>query len=65
MAAMEALQISWPVDYDGKGWQNTIARKFGVNTLPTLWLIDREGRLVSLNARDNYELKINGLLLRK
>ncbi len=65
MAAMEALQISWPVDYDGKGWQNTIARKFGVNTLPTLWLIDREGRLASLNARDNYELKINGLLLKK
>jgi hypothetical protein len=65
MAAMQALRITWPVAYDGKGWQNGIARKFGINALPTLWLIDREGRLAALNARDNYELKINGLLLKK
>jgi hypothetical protein len=65
MAAMQALRITWPVAYDGKGWQNEIARKFGINALPTLWLIDRDGRLAALNARDNYELKINGLLLKK
>jgi len=65
MAAMQALRITWPVAYDGKGWQNGIARKFGINTLPTLWLIDRDGRLAALNARDNYELKINELLLKK
>jgi hypothetical protein len=64
-AAMQALRISWPVAYDGKGWQNEIARKFGINALPTLWLIDREGRLAALNARDNYELKVNELLLKK
>jgi len=65
MAAMQALRITWPVAYDGKGWQNEIARKFGINALPTLWLIDRNGRLEALNARDNYELKINELLLKK
>jgi peroxiredoxin len=64
-AAMQALHINWPVNYDGKGWQNAIARKYGINALPTLWLIDREGRLASLNARDNYVLKINELLLKK
>jgi hypothetical protein len=65
MAAMQALRITWPVAYDGKGWQNGIARSLGINSLPTLWLIDREGRLTALNARDNYELKINELLLKK
>lgn len=64
-AAMEALQITWPVAYDGKGWGNSIARQFGINTLPTLWLIDRKGRLATLNARDNYQLKINELLIKK
>jgi hypothetical protein len=65
MAAMQALRITWPVAYDGKGWQNGIARSLGINSLPTLWLIDREGRLSALNARENYELKINELLLKK
>ena len=64
-AAMKALKITWPVAFDGKGWQNAIARKFGINALPTLWLIDRQGCLRFLNARDNYELRINELLLHK
>ena len=62
-AAMRSLGITWPVAFDGKGWQNSIARKFGINALPTLWLIDKQGSLRFLNARDNYELKIKELLL--
>lgn len=64
-AAMHSLHLLWPTAFDGKGWQNTIARKFGINTLPTLWLIDRKGNLSCLNARENYQLKINELLLNK
>jgi len=60
--AIKALRISWPVAFDGKGWQNPIARRFGINTLPTLWLLDKEGRLQTLNARDNYEFRVNELL---
>jgi hypothetical protein len=64
-AAMQSLHLLWPTAFDGQGWQNAIARKFGINTLPTLWLIDRKGNLASLNARENYQLKINELLLNK
>lgn len=64
-AAMHSLHLLWPTSFDGQGWQNAIARKFGINTLPTLWLIDRKGNLAFLNARDNYQLKINELLLNK
>jgi len=60
--AKRSLKIDWPNAFDGKGWQNSIARDFGINALPTLWLLDRQGRLQSLNARDNYQLKINELL---
>ncbi len=63
-SAMKAMQITWPVAFDGKGWKNSIARQFGINVLPTLWLIDKEGCLQSLNARDNYQFAINELLLR-
>lgn len=61
-AAMNAMKISWPTAFDGKGWQNGIARQFGINALPTLWLLDKQGRLQALNARDNYQFTINELL---
>lgn len=61
-AAMNSMKISWPTAFDGKGWQNSIARQFGINSLPTLWLLDKQGKLQALNARDNYQFIINELL---
>ena len=61
-SAMQSLNVTWPTYFDGKGWDNTIARRLGINTIPTLWLIDRKGCLQALNARDDYQLKISGLL---
>ncbi|MEO6847162.1 MAG: TlpA disulfide reductase family protein, partial [Chthoniobacterales bacterium] len=62
---MKTLNISWPTNFDGKGWENPIARRFGINALPTLWLLDRQGRLRTLNARDNYELTLRQLVQEK
>lgn len=62
-AAIHSLNIAWPTAFDGKGWENEIARKCGINTLPTLWLINRKGMLSYLNARDSYEHRIRELLL--
>jgi peroxiredoxin len=53
--AMKQLQIHWPTQFEGKGWESPLARELGINALPTVWLIDRRGNLRSLNARDNYE----------
>jgi len=63
-SAIKTLNITWPVDYDGNGWKNSVARQFGINALPTLWLLDKEGKLQYLNARDNYQFTINELLRR-
>lgn len=63
IAAMHSLNITWPTEFDGKGWENGIARQYGINTLPTLWLINRKGILSYLNARDSYEHRIKELLL--
>lgn len=64
-AALKSLHIIWPTAFDGEGWQNAIARKYGINTLPTLWLVDRRGNLAYLNAREDYEHRVNELLLKR
>ena len=43
-------KIEWPIICDGKGWESPIVRSLGINSLPTSWLLDREGKLRSLNA---------------
>jgi peroxiredoxin len=43
-------RIDWPIICDGKGWESPLVRGFGINSLPTSWLLDREGKLRSLNA---------------
>jgi hypothetical protein len=63
ISAMRSLNINWPTGFDGKGWENEIARNCGINTLPTLWLISKKGILSYLNARDSYEHRIKELLL--
>lgn len=47
---MKTRGLSWPVAFDGKGWDSPLARALGINALPTVWLIDKRGRLRSLNA---------------
>jgi len=52
----------WPTNFDGRGWDNAIARPLGINALPTVFVIDRAGVLRALNARDNYDYWIRKLL---
>lgn len=50
-ALLRGLGLSWPVILDGKGWESPAVRALGINTLPTVWLLDAAGRLRSLNAQ--------------
>lgn len=59
---MKELSISWPTCADGKGWGNALARQFGINALPTVWILDSQGKLVSLNARDDFLQQIEPLI---
>ncbi|MDB6173921.1 MAG: resA 2 [Chthoniobacteraceae bacterium] len=45
--------ITWPVAFDGKGWESPLIRSLGINAVPTVWLLDREGHLRSLNALES------------
>jgi peroxiredoxin len=52
--AISHFDIRWPVNFDGKGWENAVARPLGINAIPTVWLLDRKGTLRTLNARESY-----------
>ncbi len=60
--AMAAFQIDWPTHFDGKGWENAVARPLGINALPTVWVLDKRGTLRALNARESYSTLIRTLL---
>lgn len=47
--------LDWPIACDGKGWGSPLARNYGINSLPTIWLVDRNGVLRRLNVRSDWE----------
>ncbi len=60
---LKEFQIEdWPTNFDGKGWDNAIARPLGINALPIVFILDKSGVLRALNARDNYGFWITKLL---
>jgi peroxiredoxin len=56
--------LAWPHYFDGKGWQNEIGREYAINSIPTMWLIGKDGKVSDLNARQDLEAKIETLLER-
>ncbi|MDB6169921.1 MAG: alkyl hydroperoxide reductase/Thiol specific antioxidant/Mal allergen [Verrucomicrobia bacterium] len=44
-------EMPWPQYYDGTYWNNPFGKKYGIRGIPAMFLLDREGRLVSTNAR--------------
>lgn len=68
--AMEAAQKStgmiWPQHHDGKGWQNEIAQRFGIRSIPATWLFDKKGKLREIGLRgQELEARIEHLLREK
>ena len=55
-------EMPWPQYFDGKGWKNEISSRFGINSIPAMWLVDQEGKLVSTNVRGNLEAEVLKLL---
>jgi hypothetical protein len=59
---LRELRVDWPTHFDGLGWRGPIARSFGINALPSVWILDTKGILRTINARLNYETWIRQLL---
>ena len=59
--AIKLFGIPWPINFDGKGWENAVARPLGINAIPTVWILDKKGILRTLNARETYDVWIRRL----
>jgi thiol-disulfide isomerase/thioredoxin len=57
-----AHDMPWPQFYDGKGWNNAISTRFGVQSIPTMYLVDKKGMLRDRNAREDLAAKVRALL---
>ncbi len=54
--------MPWPQYFDGKGWDNELSSKFGIQSIPTMWLVDKNGKIADLSARQGLEEKVAKLL---
>ncbi|MBL9207610.1 MAG: TlpA family protein disulfide reductase [Opitutaceae bacterium] len=56
-------EMPWPQYYDGKHWKNDVSTRFGIASIPAMFLIDPEGRIASTEARGpKLEAEIKRLL---
>jgi len=55
--------MPWPQYFDGKFWKNDIATAYAITSIPAMFLLDQEGKVVSMNARGpKLEAEIKRLL---
>jgi peroxiredoxin len=59
---LEEKALPWPQHFDGRGFSNEFAIKYGVFGIPTMWLVDRQGRLRFTQVGGQLEPVIERLL---
>lgn len=58
-------KMAWPQYFDGKGWGNKFGQEFGIQSIPSMWLVDKKGNLRDMNARPGLAEKVEKLLAEK
>jgi thiol-disulfide isomerase/thioredoxin len=58
MAFLEANAIPWPQVFEPGGMENRLATEFGIISLPTMFLVDPEGKVSNRTLRSASELEI-------
>ena len=48
---LQANNMAWPQYFDGQGWHNQLAIKYGINSIPATILIDPQGDIIARNVR--------------
>lgn len=51
LQAIEKDQMNWIHTSDLKGWNNSVARRYGINSVPTIFLLDENNRIIAKNLR--------------
>lgn len=62
MKVAAAKGMTWPQYFDGKGWGNEISTAYHIKSIPTMWLVGKNGLVATTEARGNLEGEIERLL---
>ena len=52
----------WPQYFDGQGWGNSLAGRFGIRSIPQMWLLDKKGRVITKDGRSDLDGQVAALL---
>jgi thiol-disulfide isomerase/thioredoxin len=55
-------KMTWPQYFDGLFWDNKIGTKYKIESIPTMWLVDKKGNLREMNARADLASRVEKLL---
>jgi len=62
----KSMNMSWPQFYDGKVWQNKLAVKYGIESIPATFLLDGEGKIIGKDLRgEELPAAVAGALAKK
>jgi peroxiredoxin len=57
--------IAWPQYYQGNYVLSEFSGSWGIKSIPTMFIVDADGKLASTDARENLEQKITELLAKR
>ncbi len=60
---IEKNELEWIFSFSGKVWKDDTALRYGVNSIPSYWLIDKRGILRSFGLKGEDLRKAVALLL--
>ena len=52
----------WSQYFDGQGWENKISKGFGIDSIPAMWLVGKDGKLVTTEGREDLAGQVDKLL---
>ena len=55
-------KMTWPQFFDGKGWDNELAQRFKIQSVPTMWLLGKDGKLADPSPRNRLEQAVTAAL---
>jgi len=59
-------KMPWPQFFDGQGWQNALAMKYGIESIPATYLLDGSGVIIATDLHgDELEQAVAKALLKK
>ena len=60
---VEQKKLPWPQYFDGEDFlKNKFGLQYGIASIPTMWLIDKNGNLRDTNGGDDLKVKVEKLL---